>query len=89
MLTQVVPPTDPLLAQMPSGREIHTLKPFQPPLLDATTLEAMRAPPDRSDEAGAYPSSDEETLAHATPVGAYPGTQGDYRTATPSSPNYY
>ncbi|KAK1755365.1 hypothetical protein QBC47DRAFT_383508 [Echria macrotheca] len=84
MLTQVIPPVGPLLAQIPSGREIHTIKPFQPPLLEAATLEAMRAPPDRSDEPGAYGSSDEETLTEGTPVGAFPGTQGEYRTATPS-----
>ncbi|KAK3695102.1 hypothetical protein B0T22DRAFT_373070 [Podospora appendiculata] len=79
MGTQAVPPTGPLLAQMPSGREIHTLKPFQPPLLDAAALEAMRAPPDRSDDAGGFASSDEETLAEAP-------ARGDYRTGTP---NYY
>ncbi|EAQ93354.1 hypothetical protein CHGG_01589 [Chaetomium globosum CBS 148.51] len=61
MLTQPIPPIGPLLAQMPSGREIHSIKPFQPPLLSAEVLEAMRAPPDRSDEFGNYPSSDEET----------------------------
>jgi hypothetical protein len=84
MLTQAIPPTGPLLAQMPSGREIHSIKPFQPPVLDAATLEAMRAPPERSDEFENYPSSDDETLAD--PVGAFPGTSGDYRTGTP---NYY
>ncbi|KAK0632310.1 pH-response regulator protein palC [Immersiella caudata] len=84
MLTQTIPPTGPLLAQMPSGREIHSIKPFQPPVLDAATLEAMRAPPERSDDFEGYPSSDEETLAE--PVGAFPGTSGDYRTGTP---NYY
>lgn len=82
MLTQAIPPTGPLLAQIPSGREIHTIKPFQPPMLDATTLEAMRAPPERSDDPGNYTSSDEETLAE--PVGAFPGTSGEYR-----SPSYY
>lgn len=85
MLTQAIPPIGPLLAQMPSGREIHTVKPFQPPSLNATLLEAMRAPPDRSDEGGgAYLSSDEETLTDSHPVGAFPGTQGEYRTGTPS-----
>ena len=86
MLTQAIPPTAPLLSQMPSGREIHTVKPFQPPLLDAVALEAMRAPPDRIDDSGTYLSSDEETVVSATPVGALPGTQGEYRTGTP---NYY
>ncbi|KAK3362246.1 hypothetical protein B0T25DRAFT_523844 [Lasiosphaeria hispida] len=86
MFTQIVPPTGPLLAQMPSGREMHSVKPFQPPMLSAATLEAMRAPPDRSDESGNYASSDEETLTDGTLVGAFPGTQGEYRTGTP---NYF
>lgn len=84
IFTQVIPPTGPLLAQMPSGREIHTVAPFQPPILDASTLEAMLAPPDRSDEAGNYPSSDDETLTSTSAVGAFPGTQSEYRTGTPS-----
>lgn len=83
ILTQVIPPTGPLLAQMPSGREIHTVKPFHLPLLDPSTLEAMRAPPDRADESGTYPSSDDETPGESAP-GAFPGTQGEYRTGTPS-----
>lgn len=37
---------------MPSGREIHTVKPFVPPVLDPAVLEAMRAPPDPLDLAG-------------------------------------
>ena len=69
---------------MPSGREIHTIKLYKPPLLDAVTLEAMRAPPDKSDDFGSYPSSDEETAVDTTPVGAFPGTQGEYKTGTPS-----
>lgn len=83
MLTQPIPPTGPLLAQMPSGREIHTIKPFQPPTLSAETLEAMRAPPDRSDEFVSYPSSDEETAVDPSSGGAYPG-----RSAT-GTPGYF
>lgn len=96
MLTQNIPPTGPLFAQMPSGREIHTLRPFEPPLLDAYVLEGMRAPPDRSDEVGGAGSSDEDgdTLVGGPspiPVGAFPGTQDDYgrRGATGTPNNYY
>ncbi|KAK4230570.1 hypothetical protein QBC38DRAFT_469093 [Podospora fimiseda] len=85
IMTQAIPPIGPLLAQMPSGREIHSIKPYQPPQLEPDVLEAMRAPPDRSDDSGDYPSSDEETAVEP-PVGAFPGTHGDYRTGTP---NYY
>lgn len=82
ILTQAVPPAGSLLAQMPTGREMHNIKPFQPPQLDADSLEAMRAPPDRADDVvGGYPSSDEETTPR--PVGAFPGTQSEYRTGTP------
>ncbi|KAK4175119.1 hypothetical protein QBC36DRAFT_355572 [Triangularia setosa] len=86
MMTQAIPPTGSLLAQMPTGREIHTVKPFQPPLLEPNVLEAMRAPPDRSDEFGNCPSSDDETAVDSSLVGAFPDTQGEYRTGTP---NYY
>ena len=88
MQCQPIPPTGPLLAQMPSGREIHTVKPYQPPLLSPEVLEAMRAPPDGSEDFGNYPSSDEETAvagdSSASPYGgAYPG-----RSAT-GTPGYY
>lgn len=47
---QRVPPSAPLLAQMPSGRDIHVVKPMNAPTLDPTLLEAMRAPVDPLDE---------------------------------------
>jgi hypothetical protein len=68
---------------MPSGREIHSITPFQPPLLSPEVLEAMRAPPDGSDEFGNYPSSDEETAVDISSAGAYPG-----RSAT-GTPGYF
>ncbi|KAL2154876.1 hypothetical protein VTH82DRAFT_3552 [Thermothelomyces myriococcoides] len=82
MLTQPIPPVGSLLAQMPSGREIHTIKPFQPPALDSDVLEAMRALPDGSDEVGNYPSSDEETAVNSIP-GTFPGASGPSRSGTP------
>jgi hypothetical protein len=72
------------MASMPSGREIHTLKPFVPPVLDSSIFESMRAPPDRTDDYGADASSDEEKIENDL-VGAFPGTKGDYA----SSSNYY
>lgn len=82
-MTQPIPPFGPLLAQMPSGRDIHTIKPYEPPSLDTEVLEAMRAPPDRSDDVGGHASSDEETVVNPAPPGAYPGRSPDYRTGTP------
>ncbi|CAK7272672.1 hypothetical protein SEPCBS57363_005250 [Sporothrix epigloea] len=46
---QAIPPIAPLLSQMPSGREIHTVQPMDPPRLDTLALETMRAPPDPLD----------------------------------------
>ncbi|KAK0617888.1 hypothetical protein B0T17DRAFT_509475 [Bombardia bombarda] len=82
MFTQPIAPTGTLLAQMPSGREIHTLKPYQPPMLDSSVLEAMRAPPDREEDAaaggGGYVSSDEETLVENRSGRAGAGTPSYY-----------
>ncbi len=81
--TQAIPPIGPLMATMPSGREIHTLKPYNPPVLDASILESMRAPPDRADDYGDGSSDEDEQKQD--PVGAFPGTKEDYS----SSSNYY
>ncbi|KAM0635348.1 hypothetical protein ACHAPW_001573 [Verticillium nonalfalfae] len=78
--TQAIPTTGSVLAQMPSGREIHTIKPFQPAELDRSVLEATRAPPDRSDDFGEALSSDDEAKGqqHTEPPGAYPGARQDH-----------
>ena len=81
--SQVIPPIGSLMGTMPSGREIHSLKPFSPPNLDASVLESMRAPPDRADNYDGA-SSDEEG-ERSEPVGAFPGTKADYS----GSSNYY
>ncbi len=65
---------------MPLGREIHTVKPFILPVLDASILENMRAPPDRDDDFGGKGSSDEEEKQD--PVGAFPGTKEDYSSSS-------
>ncbi|KAH6724570.1 hypothetical protein BKA61DRAFT_32508 [Leptodontidium sp. MPI-SDFR-AT-0119] len=75
--TQAIPPSGPLVASMPSGREIYTLTPWNQPTLDTTILENMRAPPDRTDDYGSDVSSDQENQQQ-DPVGAFPGTKGDY-----------
>ncbi|KAI0022996.1 pH-response regulator protein palC [Xylariomycetidae sp. FL0641] len=88
MLTQPVPPPATLLASLPSGRDMHTIKPYHPPELDRQTLEAMRAPPDRTDDYGGEQlSSDDEATAVAAPVGAFPGTADEYRSE--SARSYY
>ena len=72
------------MSSMPSGREIHSMKPFVLPVLDASILESMRAPPDRADYYGRDASSDEDSEKQE-PVGAFPGTKDDYS----GSSNYY
>lgn len=84
MLAQIVPPTGPLLAQMPSGRDLYKVMPYQPPSLDSMTLDAMRALPDRSDDVdNDLSSGDEGTLVDSAPAGAFCGSQGGSRTGTP------
>lgn len=85
--TQVIPSEGPLLANMPSGREIHVVKPWIPLELDAGVLAALRAPPTREDgvlDAGGD-SSDDEQSGKAAVSGAFPGTRGYYA----GSGNYY
>lgn len=74
------------MATMPSGREIHSIKPFTPPDLDSSILESMRAPPDKSDDYGGESSSDDDAESQ-DPVGAFPGTKHDYSGA--GSSNYF
>ncbi|KAI9744579.1 MAG: hypothetical protein M1818_002108 [Claussenomyces sp. TS43310] len=79
--TQIIPPAGPLLAAMPSGRDVHTVQPYVLPELDAKTLESMRRPPSPSAflVGDSVDSSDEESgRERAAPVGAFPGTTGDY-----------
>ncbi|KZF23712.1 hypothetical protein L228DRAFT_246553 [Xylona heveae TC161] len=44
--TQLVPPPDALLSQIPSGRDIHSPKRYVPPHLEPHVLAQMRAPLD-------------------------------------------
>lgn len=77
--TQVVPPVGSLLATMPTGRDIHSIKLFELPSLDALVLESMRAPPERNDDfEEAVDSSDEDVVGEKGPAGAYPGTTAHY-----------
>ncbi|KAI9710996.1 MAG: hypothetical protein M1820_002434 [Bogoriella megaspora] len=75
-----VPPYEPLLAGMPSGREYHSPKPFEPPLLDEGTLASMRAPPDSTGDPveGDQDDSDDDTVFYLSPAGAFPGTEKQY-----------
>ncbi|KAH9902110.1 pH-response regulator protein palC [Xylariomycetidae sp. FL2044] len=89
MMTQTIPAPATLLAGLPSGRDMHTIKPFQVPELNKQVLEAMRAPPDQTDDygGGQLSSDEDEGTAVATPPGGFPGTYEEYRSG--SARSYY
>ncbi|KAL8721467.1 MAG: hypothetical protein Q9181_007698, partial [Wetmoreana brouardii] len=84
--TQLVPPSEPLLAGMPSGREMHSSKSYVPPELDADVLEKLRAPPNLKDERVLMDddenSSDEEVSTENGLPGAFPSTSASGHTAS-------
>jgi len=85
MNTRPIPPSGPLLAQLPSGREYYNnLAPWREPSLDAGTLLQMRAPPSprvgsRGDEADSEEEDEEGDrirLGETALPGAFPGSTG-------------
>ena len=69
-----MPPSDPLIAGMPSGREIHAPKQYVPPNLDEVLLTRLRAPPDGDDRTLSTDSddSDDQTKKNkADPPGSF------------------
>ncbi|KND92145.1 pH-response regulator protein palC [Tolypocladium ophioglossoides CBS 100239] len=90
MNTQLIPPINSLLSKMPSGREICTLQPYHPPVLDRDILEAMRSPPDADGDLGDEMSSDDEVKrGPSAPAGSYPGTTTHYGGSPAPSGNAY
>lgn len=81
---QTIPPSEALLANMPSGREYHTPRPFVTPALEEDVIIRMRAPPDPADTGfeGEQGNSSDDDLTPNEPVGAFPGTKGDYSGGT-------
>ena len=77
------------MANMPSGRDIHTTSPYSPPCLDADILASMRAPPEPSEVVRAAEddesSGDESTENRSQIPGAFPGQP----SADPNGGNYY
>ena len=67
------------MANMPSGRDIHSTKRYVPPSLDEDILAHMRAPPDNThfENAMDNDSSDDsgqEGKRQSEPPGAFPGS---------------
>ncbi|KAJ5555820.1 hypothetical protein N7461_004290 [Penicillium sp. DV-2018c] len=86
--TQIIPPSAPLLSNLPSGRDIHSPPPpYQPPSLDEDQLMRMRAPPDERNDVqyGGSDDSEDEVLQsdQRGPPGGFPD-----RSATASSVYY-
>jgi len=67
---------------MPSGRDIHSTKPYIPPNLDEETLARMRAPPD-SENVGR--SALDDSSSDSDDDGAKRKMQGDLPGAFPGS----
>lgn len=79
---QLIPPFEPLLASMPSGRDIHTVAPFSVPALDKDTLTRMRAPVDEDARQGRSEEGDsdlEDENFSGVPPGTFPGTTAEYQ----------
>ncbi|KAJ5660576.1 hypothetical protein N7507_007027 [Penicillium longicatenatum] len=76
--TQAIPPSAPLLSNLPSGRDIHTPPaPYKPPSLDEDQLMHMRAPPNELEDLSFTndpEDSDEEDTSPETrgPPGGFP-----------------
>lgn len=77
-----MPPSEPLLASMPSGREYHTSKMFVVPALDEHSLVRMRAPPDPSEAFRGDEDDSADEIERDAPAGAFPGTKQDYAPST-------
>ena len=81
---QVVPPFEPLLAAMPSGREYHVARAWSVPVLDSAALVRMRVGGASGDEGMVREEEDDSGhddqygRAAGEPVGAFPGTGRDY-----------
>ncbi|KAK2802368.1 hypothetical protein FQN50_007365 [Emmonsiellopsis sp. PD_5] len=70
--TQLIPSSASYVANLPSGRDIHsTPAPYLPPQLDADHLVRLRAPPDSSDSLDVIDSSDEDVDEPTPSRGAY------------------
>ena len=71
----MIPPCDPLVASMPSGRDVHSTKLFTAPCLEEDTLTRMRAPPDADElDADDDSGSDEAETAQGGVPGTFPGS---------------
>ena len=78
--TQTVPDHVPLLAQLPSGREIYAVKEYEPPVIEQSLLSQLRGPAD-GEEVDDERESDSEDEVEKVVVGAFPGAAGGSNNA--------
>lgn len=94
---QVVPPFEPLLASMPSGRDYPKPEAYVPPTLEGSVLGRLRRPVDEGQRAwrGEEEDSGDERFgidglgSGGGPVGAFPGSEGEYGGRSGTSNSYY
>ncbi|KAJ5243508.1 uncharacterized protein N7469_001835 [Penicillium citrinum] len=85
--TQAIPPSAPLLANLPSGRDIHTPPPpYNPPPIDEDQFLRMRAPP--SDHQDLHFASDPDDSEDEEPSQT-PGIPGGFPDRTQTASNVY
>lgn len=85
MNTQTIPPSAPLLANLPSGRDIHTPPaPYTPPSIDADQLLRMRAPPD--EHQNLHFASEDDSEEESSPM---PGPPGGFPDRAQTASNVY
>ena len=73
--TQRIPPSESLVSAMPSGREIHSPKPYTTPSLEADTVARLRAPLDHNEEHRSIESdnsTDEDEGSGSALPGSFP-----------------
>lgn len=90
MNSQPIPPSEPLLSHLPSGRDIHSAPPaYHAPSLEESELIRMRAPPDDIDQTFASMALEDESEGETTPIvekgppGGFPGSR------SASTDNYF
>jgi hypothetical protein len=83
MTMQIIPQFEPLLSNLPTGREFHKPQVFVVTMLQEDVLVRMRAPPDYSDAAVYKDEDDSQSEDEGQdPVGAFPGTANEYGGST-------
>ncbi|EED13259.1 pH-signaling protein PalC, putative [Talaromyces stipitatus ATCC 10500] len=88
--TQTIPPSEPLLSNLPSGRDIHAAPPsYKPPSLEESELIRMRAPPEKIDQSLSAMTLEDDSEDEVTPAAerGLPGGFLSSRSATADS--YY